>query len=37
MLDSDEKVRLTVVKTICDVAIEDLSCVSDKVNYNLRE
>ena len=29
--DTEEKVRLETVRTVCEAATEDLSCVSDKV------
>jgi len=31
-LDPDEQIRLEVVRTICEAAAENLSCVPDMVN-----
>ena len=33
--DMDEKVRLEAVKTICEIASENLTCVSNKVCYHV--
>ena len=33
--DGDEKVRLAAVKTITEVADEDMSCVPDNVSYRI--